>query len=320
VTQNKGTIAVISAKEDVHIPYVQVHLDKPMLVFDPSTLVDGATLTFKPGSGISHVFYNDKELKNISSIWFRKPWLTRDVVPLRDDFKDYGLETLLRLTQQFYNSFPNALWVSDYYAIQRANDKIRQLTAAQALGFQVPDTLITSDKDAVRVFVKKHGTIIMKTIFPLRKEDEGKMNILFATRISENNLPNLDTLFTSPAIFQQVIDRPICDVRVTVVNDRVFAASIINTSEAIDSSIRDWKVGQFGGKMSYERLELPKDIAEKCINHVQKMGLKFGAIDLVMDRHKKFWFLENNPNGQWGFVERQTGLPIGKAFADLLRS
>jgi glutathione synthase/RimK-type ligase-like ATP-grasp enzyme len=48
------------------------------------------------------------------------------------------------------------------------------------------------------------------------------------------------------------------------------------------------------------------------------LGLKFSAIDLVVDVHGDVWFLELNPNGQWGFVELATGQPIGAAMAALL--
>jgi hypothetical protein len=47
--------------------------------------------------------------------------------------------------------------------------------------------------------------------------------------------------------------------------------------------------------------------------------LEFGAIDLVLDKKGEIWFLENNANGQWAFVEEATGQPIGKAMADLLQ-
>jgi len=37
-----------------------------------------------------------------------------------------------------YSLFPDALWLSDYYAIQRANRKAAQLDIAACVGFRVP--------------------------------------------------------------------------------------------------------------------------------------------------------------------------------------
>jgi glutathione synthase/RimK-type ligase-like ATP-grasp enzyme len=50
----------------------------------------------------------------------------------------------------------------------------------------------------------------------------------------------------------------------------------------------------------------------------REMGLAFGAIDMIRDADDSYWFLENNPNGQWAYVEHATGQPIGHAIATML--
>ncbi len=44
----------------------------------------------------------------------------------------------------------------------------------------------------------------------------------------------------------------------------------------------------------------------------------FGALDFAVDDAGSWWFYEINPNGQWFWIERQTGLPISAALAKLL--
>jgi hypothetical protein len=44
----------------------------------------------------------------------------------------------------------------------------------------------------------------------------------------------------------------------------------------------------------------------------------YGAFDFSIDRDGGWWFLECNPNGQWGFITEATGIPIASAIADLL--
>src|SRR4029453_19406378 len=46
--------------------------------------------------------------------------------------------------------------------------------------------------------------------------------------------------------------------------------------------------------------------------------LRFGAIDLIETPEGEHVFLENNPNGQWYWVEMMTGQPMARAMADLL--
>ena len=84
------------------------------------------------------------------------------------------------------------------------------------------------------------------------------------------------------------------------------------------SPVRDWRVANADERMEIVAFDLPVHLEQLCVQHVRKMGLVFGAIDLVLDKQGIFWFIENNPDGAWAFIEKVTGQPIGKAVADLL--
>ena len=56
-------------------------------------------------------------------------------------------------------------------------------------------------------------------------------------------------------------------------------------------------------------------LADKLVAVVQRLGLTFGAMDLVEDTDGEFHFLEVNPQGQWLWVEDLTELPISMAVA-----
>jgi len=51
---------------------------------------------------------------------------------------------------------------------------------------------------------------------------------------------------------------------------------------------------------------------------VEKLGLVFGCIDMIVTPRGEFIFLEINPNGQWLWIEELTGLPISEAIANTL--
>lgn len=50
----------------------------------------------------------------------------------------------------------------------------------------------------------------------------------------------------------------------------------------------------------------------------KKLGLKYSAIDLILDNTGKYIFLECNPNGQWAWLEIRLGFPISKEIVNLL--
>jgi glutathione synthase/RimK-type ligase-like ATP-grasp enzyme len=61
---------------------------------------------------------------------------------------------------------------------------------------------------------------------------------------------------------------------------------------------------------------LPNDVAKGCMDLVRRLGLRFGAIDLVLEPSGDYRFLEVNPNGQWGWIQTRTGQPIAGAIVD----
>jgi len=48
------------------------------------------------------------------------------------------------------------------------------------------------------------------------------------------------------------------------------------------------------------------------------LGLVFGAVDLICTPAGEYVFLEVNPGGEWGMLERDLGLPISEAIAAAL--
>ncbi len=317
--KKKRQIVVITTEGDAHIPFVQKHLEEPMIVLDSNSLVHRKTLTYEMINGRIRTVFNGLPLDNVHGVWFRKPTpIALDKIPLNKDYRAYAQDSLEAHYRSLYTAFPDALWMSDYYALIKACDKTWQLAIAQEVGFHVPATIVTSDTQRAKAFISEHDKVVMKTSTHFALTVDGIHKLLYTTLISNKKLPNLENLYVSPMIFQQAID-PLYDVRATVIGDKVFAASIRNAGLKPHTEVRDWRVGHFEGEIYTEPIEnFPQDIADMCIAHTRKLGLAFGAVDLVADKKGKFWFLENNPNGQWGFIERLTGLPIGKAVAETL--
>jgi glutathione synthase/RimK-type ligase-like ATP-grasp enzyme len=58
--------------------------------------------------------------------------------------------------------------------------------------------------------------------------------------------------------------------------------------------------------------------ARQFLFYNKKLGLVYGAYDLIKSKNGKYYFLEVNTLGQWLWVEDLTGLQISKGIAEWL--
>lgn len=317
------TVVLISKSEDEHLPYITKHLPRDgYVVVDAQAVVDGkSSLSYAVSRGKVAVSYGGNELKHVTGVLVRRPRLIEDLnLPVETHHNAYAASALNWHMNQLYVAFPGAYWISDYYAIQRAENKLYQLQVAATVGFEVPETLLTSDAARARKFVASNDASIVKPIARVFSgSTDGKHRMLLATKISRSQSQHIDYsgLRVAPTFFQQAVDFDF-DIRVTVIGAEVFAAKVKAYDHRRNATTRDWKVGYYHGSVQLEPYALPKAVARKCTTLVKKLGLHYGAIDLIRDKNGTFWFLEIDPNGQWAFVEEETGLPLGKTMAQLL--
>lgn len=50
----------------------------------------------------------------------------------------------------------------------------------------------------------------------------------------------------------------------------------------------------------------------------RKLGLVYGAVDMVVTPDGEWVFLEVNQAGEWGWLAHETGIKVGSAMTDLL--
>jgi glutathione synthase/RimK-type ligase-like ATP-grasp enzyme len=197
-------------------------------------------------------------------------------------------------------------WVNPWAADEAAHRKPFQWLIARSVGFNVPASLVTNDPDRAVEFVRSlvPRPCVYKSLLASWDWRETRL-------VTSADLDRAPSVAYCPVIFQEYIDG--IDLRVTVVGDRVYAASIDATGTSYPIDMRVWF-----DQACVEPAQLPADVERLCIEVVRRLGLVFGAIDLRATPSGDFYFLEINPAGLWLFVEHRTGLPISEAVADEL--
>ncbi|MFF5533599.1 ATP-grasp ribosomal peptide maturase [Streptomyces cinerochromogenes] len=281
----------------------------PVVRFDsgdfPHALSVAATITTDGLDGTLSTPTRTAELGEARSLHYRRPsgfahpHLDQQDARFAISQARYGLGGVLA-------SLPGCLYVNHPHRIGDAEFKPAGLTAAAAVEFQVPPTLITTEPDAARAFIKRYGPAIYKPLATSAYFVDGVSNTV---KVAEVALDDIDETVAGTAhLFQQMVDKT-ADVRVTVIGGEVFAVRI-------DSDLLDWRTDY--GRLRYTPVTPPPGVTDALYAYLARFGLVFGAFDFAVDREGRWWFLECNPSGQWYWLEPETGLPMLAAMADLL--
>jgi hypothetical protein len=314
-------VLFLSRRDDGHLAFVQRHLSQEPIVIDLQEVANGASLDYLFHKDTLLPFYNGVALSSCQSVWLRRPrtkeGLYIDVEPRLEKYAKSALtETFLPL----YGLLDDAFWVSDRFAIYRAESKPLQQRCAAGLGLAVPDTVYTNNMKVAKAFIANHGQTIVKSLAHLNPHAKEKDRFLafFSHKLKPGQPLDLSGLHLAPAVFQEAIDVDY-ELRVTVMASKVFSARV-HMTDSKTNNVRDWRYGYYEDGVDFSLYKLPKDIEQKCVALVRELGLQYGAIDLIKDKKGIYWFLEINPNGQWAFVEEATGAPMGKTLARILES
>ncbi len=176
---------------------------------------------------------------------------------------------------------------------------------AQAIlrhGFRIPETLITSDPDAVRDFARAVGRVIYKSISGIRS---------VVRELDVADLERLDQIRWCPVQFQAFVDGR--NLRVHTVDDSVFATAI--TTGATDYRYAQRQVGE---PAALEAVEVTDDLAERCVALARDLDLPFAGIDIKVAPDGEVYCFEVNPSPAYAYYESQTGQPISVALARYL--
>ena len=206
---------------------------------------------------------------------------------------------LTYVLEGIYKLLRNANWISSLFSIREAENKIYQMSLAKKIGFRLPNSVITNQSDEAKAFFKNNNNdCIIKPIKSGLVGEIDNLKVIFTNKLSENT--DFSSIENLPIYLQSNIKKK-ADIRVTVVGDDFFPAKIYSQTSS-DSKI-DWRKSE--SELEYSKFDLPIEIKEKCKILMTQLNLKFGAIDFIEDENGNFIFLEINPNGQWGWIEKQ---------------
>lgn len=212
----------------------------------------------------------------------------------------------------FLDGLAGARWINAPAADRSAASKPLQLRVARELGLAVPRTLVTNDPERARAFHDEvGGRLVAKLLTRLTTSMEKSSFSVPTSAVSADDLEHLDLLRYSPMVFQERLEKDV-ELRIACVGDELFVGAIDASGSAAGAV--DWREA-LPGEAAWERGAVPDDVADRLRRLLARLGLVYGAVDLVRTPAGEHVFLEVNPNGEWGMLQRDLGLPVAGALA-----
>ncbi|MFH8771873.1 ATP-grasp ribosomal peptide maturase [Streptomyces sp. NPDC017958] len=314
MTETDRPVLVATEPIDVTADMVISELNRrgvPVARFNPADIGDGLTVSAlfgvcpAPVVGQLRTRSRTVTLEHTRAVYWRRPVWPRFEHLDTEDARYAAAQTRHGLGG-ILHGLEDARWVNEPMREAAADYKPRQLAVAQRLGLTVPATLVTNRLKCAREFIASHGEVIYKTLRWTPYERGGNNLTSWAEPVTADELD--ESIAATPHLFQAVVDKA-ADLRVLVVGERMFAVRI-------ESGLLDWRKDY--SALSYSVVDLTCQVHKQLLAFLDHFGLVSGSFDLAVGRDGEPYFLELNPNGQWGWLQQATGLPMAAAFADLL--
>jgi MvdC family ATP-grasp ribosomal peptide maturase len=266
----------------------------------------------------AHLYTNAGEqisAAEVRAVWARKLWMPRMADDLDERYRLMCVRESAAALEGFLDALHDARWVNDLQRERAAENKQRQLRLAARAGLRVPRTLVTNDPAAARqFFAETEGQTVAKLLRPLTVSMDAAQPFVYTSRVREEDLACAEALRHSPMVFQELIPKA-RELRVVCVAGEAFAGAL--DASGTSRGQTDWRRAE-PGECRWQKAQLPAEVASGLRALMSELSLVFGAVDLIRTPSGEHVFLEVNPSGEWGMLERDLGLPISEAIAEAL--
>ncbi|MCQ2192836.1 MAG: hypothetical protein MJZ23_08280 [Paludibacteraceae bacterium] len=263
---------------------------------------------------------NGIELKGseITAIWERRAMIP-ETLPYEHQEKEINRHNL-----EEAHGFLSFLryYMKDIYSIggivndRYSDSKMLQYRVAHTLGMRVPDTCFSNNATDIRNFAKTHKQLSLKPISENSVYVDDEFEYAFYTkRVKDSDIlsqPDI-ALEQTVSYIQEYIDKAY-ELRITVIGEDIVACKIDSQSQGDETGKVDWRQG-YEHNLKQEIVEIPTKIGTFCKNYMKTLGLNFSCFDFIVTPSQDYVFVECNPNGQWLWIELETGFDISKIIA-----
>jgi len=295
-------VVIVGSDQDIHVSAVKWGLKEmgTNVVTWPSIGVSESSLSIDISK--KEMLIANNKISTLDTVWFRRLFNDPQIHP------ELHSDDIRFVTQESKLLFKSALsWLNrtvkfcanDYHTHNQVENKSYQLMLASESNLMVPSTIITNQPKEALQFIEKNGSVIHKTAYPYKWENNSASSRAIASLITKESIQDEFSITSCPSILQQYIKKS-ADIRVFVLGSYICAVKI---SSRLGDEVVDWRPLSLGGSLDYSLIEMPPIVTTALFEFMKRTGLVMGVFDFSVDHNDLWWFLEVNTQGQWLFME-----------------
>jgi len=205
---------------------------------------------------------------------------------------------LQTVSEFFFSTLSSASWLG--HPSNSSLNKLKVLKMAADLGLDIPDTLVTTDLDDLREFVKKHGEVITKPASEILMFYMGKrIQTTYTSVVPEHLLNNALWGGAFPSLFQEKLKKRY-EIRTFYLDGKCYSMAMF--TQRLAETETDFRRYSYEDPARTVPYQLPARVEDGLRELMKAVKLDTGSIDLVRTEDGRFVFLEINPVGQFGMV------------------
>jgi glutathione synthase/RimK-type ligase-like ATP-grasp enzyme len=322
---NRDKVLIFTNKDDPHTDglidlAIKQNVAEKIIRVNTEDILTNTLISFNSDDGFSMTLKDSKRTFNdneILSVWYRRPEKVETSHLMNLDVEDFvqgQISSLLIGVYIFLES--KATFISPLFSLRKASFKLPQLMLAKQLGFKIPKSIISNSIDEVELFFSENNLVSTKSIDSPNFYYNGVNYPIYNRKLKsfQEIKSNSESISICPTYFQEFIEKQF-DLRVIVIGKNVFAFKI--ESQNNEFSMEDFR-GLSADLLSHSIYQLKESDIDKILKFTEIQNLNFSAMDFVINKDNELIFLENNPNGQWMWLEYATKFPLTEKMLNYL--
>ncbi|MEJ2076085.1 MAG: hypothetical protein P8X79_21790 [Reinekea sp.] len=278
---------IVSNKTDLATDYLVVRLHErgiPFLRINTEDYLLSWDVCFSIEKNGTHVVIRKEGQESLPVGIFTGAYIRQPKMPdldIVDDDKEFSRREVGETLKSIWRAIDDRIWLNAPRRLLLSSNKPEQLTIANSIGFNIPDTYVGSNYESIKKFYEANsGKIVAKAVKHGFNFDGDKARVAATQKVDESALASIKDYAAIPMIFQNHIEKEY-DIRVIVVGSNVFATAI--ESQCHEETKTDWRLSDcYKIPLRQYEIKLPREIISLCLEITKRFNLRYSAIDLVL--------------------------------------